>query len=274
MAVISSTHSHWLPSKTDPDIQRRCHLCRSWTIPRIYLNRLRPYSEVLHFLSFQAGCHLILLDSNSSVDDFLGTIIKGYLKLFLDKLVNHNEEQQHEDLLIRQALAGDHDAFETLVFQFSPVIFRSISRLFPDRTEVEAILQDTWLSAWRALPRYQTGRPFLPWVLRIAINRSRDIWKKKKELLFSDGNILVENFQDGKASIEDRIISDEELGFLARGVSQLRVPYRVAISLRYDSDLSYQEIAEIMEIPVNTVRTYLYRAKEELALWMESENDG
>ncbi len=187
--------------------------------------------------------------------------------------MNHIEEQQHEDWLVRQALAGNHDAFESLVSQFSPVIFRSISRLFPDRNEIEAVLQDTWLNAWRALPRYQTGRPFLPWVLRIAVNRSRDIWRKKKELLLSDEDIRLENFRDETASIEDRIIADEELGLLARGVGQLRIPYRLAISLRYDSDLSYQEIAEIMEIPVNTVRTYLYRAKVELAHWMEDEND-
>ncbi len=228
----------------------------------------------MDFLSLQAGCRIILLYSNSSMDDFLGTINRGYLKLFLDKLVNHIGTQQQEDSLVRKAIAGDHDAFETLVCEFSPVIFRSIARFFPDRNEVEAVLQDTWLRAWRALPRYQTGRPFLPWVMRIAVNRSRDIWKKKKELLFSDESIQLEKFTDKEVSVEDRIIADEELEHLARGVSQLRIPYRLAVSLRYDSALNYQEIAEVMEIPVNTVRTYLYRAKAELAQWMEVEHDG
>ncbi|MBN1264053.1 MAG: RNA polymerase sigma factor [Anaerolineales bacterium] len=187
--------------------------------------------------------------------------------------MNHNRDcQQQEDFWIQQAKAGDTAAFENLVEKFSPVIFRTVSRMVPDKSEAEAIVQDAWLRAWRALPGYTTDRPFLPWILRIAVNRSRDIWKKLKPLSFSDAEIEEDSLPDEQPDAEQQMINEQALARLAQGVVQLRFEYRTVITLKYDSGLAYQDIAAAMGVPVNTVRTYLRRAKQELLVWMEAED--
>lgn len=189
-------------------------------------------------------------------------------------VITGGESQKLEDALIQRALDGDDSAFEELVITHSPALFKTVSRFAADRSEAEAIVQDTWLRAWRALPRYKMGRPFLPWLLRIAVNRSRDIWRKKKDDLFSDLNLEEDWFANDEPLVEARVIRAEQLKSLAEGVAALRVDYRMAIALRYDGGLSYKEVADAMDIPLNTVRTYLRRAKQSLLQWMEENNAG
>jgi len=187
--------------------------------------------------------------------------------------VNHNRESQKEELFwIQQAKAGDTAAFEKLVQKHSPVLFRTVSRMISDRGDAEAVIQDAWLRAWRALPSFSTDGPFLPWIMKIAVNRSRDVWKKKQPLAFSEAEIDEERLSDEYVGMEQRIITGQALEKLGEGVSSLRTEYRTAIALRYDSSLPYQQIAEVMGVPVNTVRTYLRRAKQELRIWMEAED--
>jgi RNA polymerase sigma-70 factor (ECF subfamily) len=174
--------------------------------------------------------------------------------------------------LVRDAQAGDSAAFDLLVERYTPHIYRVVRRLASDQNEAEVIVQEAWLRAWRAIPRYVADRPLGPWLVRIAINVARDRWRKKTPLDFTDlgGEEIV--LLDPMPGPEEQFSHKEALERLARGVEKLRPEYRMVIALRYDAGLSYKQIASALEIPLNTVRTYLRRAKFVLRLWMEAED--
>ena len=185
---------------------------------------------------------------------------------------NSRRQGFEEAELVRGAQAGDSAAFDLLVEQYTPHLYRVIRRLASDQDEAEVIVQEAWLRAWRAIRRYVADGPLIPWLVRIAINVARDRWRKKTPLDFTDLGDEETVLLDPTPGPEDRLSHKEALERLARGVETLRPEYRMVIALRYDAGLSYKQIASVLEIPLNTVRTYLRRAKSVLRLWMEAED--
>ncbi|HEY43658.1 MAG TPA: sigma-70 family RNA polymerase sigma factor [Anaerolineae bacterium] len=177
-----------------------------------------------------------------------------------------------QDELVLKAQAGDAGAFDRLVEIYTPRLYQVVRRFASDRGEAEAIVQETWLRAWRALPRTVKDRPMGPWLVRIAVNVTRDIWRKKKPLDFADTGGEEDFLQDERPGPEERMSQKEALESLVRGVERLRPEYRMVIALRYDAVLSYQEIASALNLPVNTVRTHLHRAKNTLRNWLETND--
>jgi RNA polymerase sigma-70 factor (ECF subfamily) len=108
--------------------------------------------------------------------------------------------------------------------------------------------------------------------MRIAINVTRDIWRKKKPLDFVDIGGEEEYLEDERLGPEERMSRKEALERLVRGVERLRPEYRMVIALRYEGGLSYQEIASVLDLPMNTVRTHLHRAKSALRHWLETDD--
>jgi RNA polymerase sigma-70 factor (ECF subfamily) len=142
-----------------------------------------------------------------------------------------------------------------------------------DQGEAEEVVQEAWLRAWRAFPRYKEDRPFINWLMRIAVNVARDRWRKKKPLDFADLSGSEVELQDLGPGPEERLTRKEALEHLIHGVERLRPVHRMVVALRYDAGHSYKEIADILDVPLNTVRTHLHRAKVALRTWMEVEND-
>jgi RNA polymerase sigma-70 factor (ECF subfamily) len=194
------------------------------------------------------------------------------VKLFPPLSVVIDREDVHVDeWLIRKARDGDPASFNELVERHTPTLYRVVRRLTSDGGEAESIVQEAWLRAWKSLSRCDAQRLFLPWLVRIAINVARDAWRKKRPLDFSDLGENPEWKMDQEPSVEEQLEKGEAVDTLLRGVDALRTEYRLAIALRYDGGLSYEEIAQIMNVPLNTVRTYLHRAKSFLRKWMEDE---
>ncbi len=181
-------------------------------------------------------------------------------------------QDRDEGELVRKARVGDPDAFDCLVEIYTPRLYQTVRRFASDRGEAEAIVQETWLRAWRALPRSVEDRPLAPWLMRIAVNVTRDIWRKKKPLDFADVGGEENFLQDERPGPEERMSQKEALEKLVRGVERLRPEYRMVIALRYEGGFSYQEMATVLNLPINTVRTYLHRAKLTLRRWLEMDN--
>ena len=195
------------------------------------------------------------------------------MKLFQGLYVSNSGEPGVEEAeLIRRAQAGDPAAFDLLVERYTPHLYRVVRRLASDQNEAEAIVQEAWLRAWRAIHRYVADRPLSPWLVRIAVNVARDLWRKKAPLNFADLGDEKIVLPDPAPGPEDQLTRKEALERLVRGVKKLRPEYRMVIALRYDAGLSYNDIAGALEIPLNTVRTHLRRAKSVLRLWMEAED--
>jgi RNA polymerase sigma-70 factor (ECF subfamily) len=173
--------------------------------------------------------------------------------------------------LLSRARAGDENAFDLLVERATPRLYRTVRRMSSDRMEAEAIVQETWLRAWRALNRVETDQPIMPWLTTIAVNLARDQWRQSRRLFIEAEPESV--WETGVSRPAERqLLRQEDARQLAEYVSQLRPAYRAVIALRYDAGLSYEEIAKALSSPINTVRTHLRRAKQALRHRMEAEN--
>jgi len=177
-----------------------------------------------------------------------------------------------EQELIARARAGDENAFEQLVRAFTPGLFRVVRRMSADTGEAEAIIQETFWRVWRALPRYQGDRRFLPYLVTIAVNLLRDTWRKSRRTLADEFEAIPDRV-DESPSPEMQMIEAELSDTLVKAVERLPTLYRTVIALRYDAGLSYEGIAAAMDLPLNTVRTYLHRAKLALQKSLEESDE-
>jgi RNA polymerase sigma-70 factor (ECF subfamily) len=160
-------------------------------------------------------------------------------------------------------------AFDILVERFTPGLFSLASRMLDDRHEAEAVVQETWLRAWKALERVEVDRPPWPWLATIAGNAARDLLRRQRQVEVSAVGDEIGSIADDDPGPEMSMERQQALEHLARGVRQLRVEQRQVIALRYEAGLSYQEIARALGMPLNSVRTHLRRGKLALRRWME-----
>ncbi len=183
-----------------------------------------------------------------------------------------------DELLVRRYLHGDVTAFEQLVERYTPALFSLAYRLTQDRGEAEHVVQDTFLRAMRALRRVRTDLPLKPWLLQITLNLCRTLHSKHRPLTFSDLTI------EGSAEVDlpddaplphDWAERSETREQVRRALAELPPAYRAVLTLRYNEELSYEDIARVLELPLNTVRTHLFRAKAllraRLSEWMRDE---
>lgn len=173
--------------------------------------------------------------------------------------------------LVSLAQGGDPLALDELVARHTQRLFRVVRRMMHDRQEAEEIVQEAWVRAWRGLAGFQAERPFFPWLATIAANAARDSWRKRRPLDFSDVSDELEDVADAEIGPEPALERQESLARLVQQVAELRPEQRVTLSLRYEAGLSYQEIADAMDLPLNTVRTHLRRAKMRLRQRLEEQ---
>lgn len=170
-----------------------------------------------------------------------------------------------DDELVRRTLRGDPEAYNVLIERHTPVVYRIVRRMCSDRPEAEAITQEAFLRAWESLPRSRTDLPFRPWLIRIAVNVARDALRKSRPMDFADlppeEPLRMAATEPGP---EERLEEAEALAQLAEAVQGLPAPYRAIIALRYEVEMSYEEVARVLDLPLNTVRTRLHRAKRKL----------
>jgi RNA polymerase sigma-70 factor (ECF subfamily) len=175
-----------------------------------------------------------------------------------------------DDELVHKTTRGDAQAFGLLVERHTSVVYRIVRRMTSDRAEAEAITQDAFLRAWQALQRSGPPMAFLPWMIRIAVNAGRDMLKKSTPLDFADlPSEDVEGWAEEGGALDVAIEEGELLRRLADAVQQLPLEYRTVIALRYEAEMPYEEMADVLGLPLNTVRTRLHRAKARLKAALE-----
>lgn len=182
-----------------------------------------------------------------------------------------NQTKPDDIDLIRQARSGDDEAFGKLVLRYTHLLYKVINRVSCDSLEAEATVQEAFLRVWKNLYRYSEDRPFFPYLVTIAININRDQWRKTSRLEFDNLDLIIDNLPDSKPAPEEQVEHAQILEALAKAVTHLPSAYRAVIALRYDADMSYQEIANSLDIPINTVRTRLRRAKIHLRQFLEDQ---
>jgi len=183
--------------------------------------------------------------------------------------------------LVAKVQKGDTRAFDLLVLKYQHKIFGLISRYVRDADEVQDVAQETFIKAYKALPNFRGDSAFYTWLYRIAINtaknylvsRSRrppgiDVELEDAEYLESGGGLReLEN-------PENALFGAELKEVVEKAISALPEDLRTAISLREFDGLSYEDIAELMDCPVGTVRSRIFRARESIDALVSRQLNG
>ncbi len=168
---------------------------------------------------------------------------------------------------VERALEGDQDAFSDLVVDYQRAVYNLTYRMLGDSVEAEDAAQEAFLRAYLNLERYDMQRPFKTWVLSIASHYCIDIIRKRRLSWLSLDDLLPGQMM---AAIEDHSVEDLFFnGERERSVQELlklvKPDERAIIILRYWNDLSYDEIAEALNVNVGVVKSRLFRARQALA---------
>ena len=178
--------------------------------------------------------------------------------------------------LVARAQQGDSRAFELLVIKYQRRIERLIGRMVRDTDLVADIAQETFIRAYRALPRFRGDSAFYTWLYRIAVNTAKKAMVElKRDPLVVEAAMAAQDADDEtslpRVEPSDMATPDAELASkeIARAVNEaieaLSEDLRQAITLREIEGLSYEEISEAMSCPIGTVRSRIFRAREAIA---------
>ena len=178
-------------------------------------------------------------------------------------------QQQVDDArLIALSIEGDDRAFRDLMTRYLALVFNFIYRMTHNHELAEEMTQETFVKAYNHLKTFDQARPFKPWLLRIASNTTVTALRKQSKVvslnaMMEEGSWNEAEHQTGE-DIPTRLehkLSNEEL---MKVLGQMDEKYRQVLILRYTHDLSYDEIAESLNIPLNTVRTWIKRGLDRL----------
>ncbi len=183
------------------------------------------------------------------------------------------DDRQIDQDLVARAQAGDHRAFELLVLKYQRRLTRLLFRFIKDEHEVNDVAQETFIKAYRALPNFRGDSAFYTWLYRIAINTAKNFLQLngrqpsiQAAVANDEGGVLdlAEQVPDYHTPESD-LINREIIATVEQAVAGLPEELRQAISLREMEGLSYEEIARLMDCPIGTVRSRIFRAREVIA---------
>lgn len=180
--------------------------------------------------------------------------------------------------LIARVKAGDVKAFEMLVVKYQRRIERLIGRMVRDVDLVPDIAQETFIRAYRAIPQFRGDSAFYTWLYRIAVNTAKKALMelKRDPLVTESARASREDEDDNSSRVEnelsngetpDAVLASKQIASAVNfAIEALSDDLRQAITLREIEGLSYEEIAELMNCPIGTVRSRIFRAREAIAL--------
>ena len=175
-----------------------------------------------------------------------------------------------EDLLaVQETLRGSKQAFASIVERYTPLLYSLSYRMLGNGEEAEEAVQEIFLKAYKSLQKFRISRRFHPWLYTIAINHLRSLIRKKsrrsglKILPFKD-EVLPTVAPHGQMNPEELVEQAEGELLAAEAIQELRSEYREVFLLRKVEGLPVKEVAEILELPEGTVKTYLHRARKHL----------
>jgi RNA polymerase sigma-70 factor (ECF subfamily) len=178
--------------------------------------------------------------------------------------------------LIERVKLGDTKAFEMLVVKYQRRIERLIGRMVRDTDLVPDIAQETFIRAYRAIPQFRGESAFYTWLYRIAVNTAKKaLMELKRDPLVSESSRASRDDEDETSRVEnelsdgetpDAVLASKQIASAVNfAIDALSEELRQAITLREIEGLSYEEIAEIMDCPIGTVRSRIFRAREAIA---------
>ena len=182
-------------------------------------------------------------------------------------------DREIDQQLVERAQRGDKRAFELLVLKYQRKLGRLLSRFVRDPAEVEDVTQEAFIKAYRALPSFRGDSAFYTWLYRIGINTAKNYLValgRRAPTTTGFDNEEAEGFEDADqlrdtSTPESELEGKEIAATVNRAMDALPADLRTAITLREIEGLSYEEIANVMNCPVGTVRSRIFRARDAIA---------
>jgi RNA polymerase sigma-70 factor (ECF subfamily) len=182
-------------------------------------------------------------------------------------------DREVDQQLVERAQRGEKHAFELLVSKYQRKLARLLSRFIRDPTEVEDVTQEAFIKAYRALPSFRGDSAFYTWLYRIGINTAKNYlvaMGRRAPTTTDIDSEEAEGFEDGEHlrdlnTPENEMMSRQVAETVNQTLEELPEELRTAITLREIEGLSYEDIANIMNCPIGTVRSRIFRAREAIA---------
>ncbi|SFQ60208.1 RNA polymerase sigma-70 factor, ECF subfamily [Amycolatopsis arida] len=177
-----------------------------------------------------------------------------------------------DQALLARAAAGDPAAFDRLVRRHTPRMYRVALRITGAATEAEDVVQDAWIAAWRALPGFRSESAVSTWLFRVVTNTALGHVRRRRPTVSLDAALTPEEDQgrplldagvlaDSRGNPEGQVVRTEQVTAVLRAIAELDVSQRVPLVLRELEGLSYEEVAEVLEVSVPALRSRLHRAR-------------
>lgn len=180
--------------------------------------------------------------------------------------------------LIKKALENDQQAYAAILARYKAQIYNFVYGMVKNRDEAEDLTQEAFIKAFRALDTFNSEYAFSTWLYKIAANNCIDHFRKRRLKTYSldapitakDGE-LNRDFPDKSLGPDGGLLSKERNIQINKAIESLPEKYRTAILLRHKEDMSYEEIANELKIPLGTVKVRIFRAREMLKLKLRDQ---
>ena len=194
------------------------------------------------------------------------------LRLSFSSLVSASTEQD-DVLLVDASKRGDQDAFAQLVQRYQRRIFNLVFRMLQQYDEATEVTQETFLAAWQGLPSFRGDARFPTWLYRIAYNCSlKQLEQRKRDQalqLAIEAEQVLQHADDGMRADAELEAHDRQT-MIQEQISKLPAKYRIVLVLRHLQEMTYEEMAEALTMPIGTIKTHLFRARNLLKERLEA----
>jgi RNA polymerase sigma-70 factor, ECF subfamily len=173
-------------------------------------------------------------------------------------------EDENND--IRRIQQGNTECYNVLVLRYQSAIFGLLYNMLHQRVVAEDLTQEVFIRAYENLGKFNYKSRFFSWIYRIAINTAITYKKKNNRIVFNDASPL-----DSEESIEDRIVGKDRSILLEKAIERLNDKCKQVIILKYFEQLSYNEVAMVLDIPEKKVKSRLFDARKSLRSYLEEK---
>ena len=177
--------------------------------------------------------------------------------------------QNSDSELVKRVQQGDKRAYDLLVLKYQHRIAGLVSRFISDSHEVQDVTQEAFIKAYKALGSFRGDSQFYTWLYRIAVNTAKNyLVSRNRRPPGDDVEVDEAVYYEGSSSLKDNaspesnLMSEQLMAAVNQAIRKLPEDLRAALTLREYDGLSYEEIAEVMDCPVGTVRSRIFRARE------------
>lgn len=178
--------------------------------------------------------------------------------------------EQDDVVLVSACLAGDQDAFALLVQRHQRRVFNLVFRMLQHYDEANEVTQDVFLAAWQGLSSFRGDARFSTWLYRIAYNCALKRLEQRKKEWALQAAIQAEPIESEEQVGVELAEAHDRQEFVREHLSTLPAKYRAVLILRHLQDMTYEEMAEILTMPIGTIKTHLFRARNLLKERLEA----